>query len=495
VSLAFHPDVPINSGVVTHMVTQLGQFLDHDITLTPEEEADDCCQHPEEESCFPIALPQNDPFYATISTPQTCLEFSRSTAFCEELSTVREQMNGITAFVDASNVYGSNDETSILLRSGIDGKLLANQNTSSYDREMLPEIEGVLTAGDVRALEMPGLATMHTLFLREHNRLASEIKAASGNLNDEEIFQIARKILIAEMQNVIYAEYLPVVLGKQAMRKYNLELPKKHTDFSKYNSNVDPSITNSFATAAYRFGHSMIQGLISMMSTASASLQSQFQLRDNYFNMQNYLVGRGEGMEQILQGLINQPAQEMDRFVTEDATNFLFREIGHDFGSDLVARNIQRGRDHGLPGYNSWRRFCGLSSISSMSRRPSEIPSKQWKVLQTLYSSADQIDLFTGGLAETPVADGLTGHTFNCIKAKQFASLKDGDRFFFTHGSEAGSLTKGQLKEIRPRRLGDIICDNTGISSVRENVLLVASSSNPLRSCSEARSIRVGEFV
>ena len=118
---------------------------------------------------------------------------------------------------------------------------------------MLPEIEGVLTAGDVRALEMPGLATMHTLFLREHNRLASEIKAASGNLDDEEIFQIARKILIAEMQNVIYAEYLPVVLGKQAMRKYNLELPKKHTDFSKYNSNVDPSITNSFATAAYRF--------------------------------------------------------------------------------------------------------------------------------------------------------------------------------------------------------------------------------------------------
>jgi len=495
VSLAFHPDVPINSGVVTHMVTQFGQFLDHDITLTPEEEADDCCQHPEEESCFPIALPQNDAFYATISTPQTCLEFSRSTAFCEELSTVREQMNGITAFVDASNVYGSNDETSILLRSGVDGKLLANENTSSYDREMLPEIEGVLTAGDVRALEMPGLATMHTLWLREHNRLASEIKVASGSLNDEEIFQIARKILIAEMQNIVYGEYLPVVLGEQAMRKYDLELPKKQKEFSKYKSNTDPSITNSFATAAYRFGHSMIQGLISMMSTTSASLQSQFQLRDNYFNMQNYLVGRGEGMEQILQGLINQPAQEMDRFVTEDATNFLFREIGHDFGSDLIARNIQRGRDHGLPGYNSWRRFCGLSSISSMSQRPSEIASNQWEVLQTLYSSPDQIDLFTGGLAETPVADGLTGHTFNCIKAKQFASLKDGDRFFFTHSSEAGSLTKGQLKEIRGRRLGDIICDNTGISSVRENVLLVASSSNPLRSCSEARTIRVGEFV
>ena len=87
-----------------------------------------------------------------------------------------------------------------------------------------------------------------------------------------------------------------------------------------------------------RFGHSMIQGLISMMSTTTATLESEFQLRDHYFNMENYLLRRGEGMEQILQGLINQPAQEMDRFVTEEATNFLFKEIGHDFGSDLVAR-------------------------------------------------------------------------------------------------------------------------------------------------------------
>ena len=177
----------------------------------------------------------------------------------------------ITLSVTHASRYGSNDETSILLRSGIDGKLLANQNTSSYDREMLPEIEGVLTAGDVRALEMPGLATMHTLFLREHNRLASEIKDASGNLNDEEIFQIARKILIAEMQNVIYDEYLPVVLGEQAMRKYDLELPKKHKDFSKYKSSVDPSITNSFATAAYRYllsdQHNVFRALVTINFT------------------------------------------------------------------------------------------------------------------------------------------------------------------------------------------------------------------------------------
>jgi peroxidase len=301
------------------MVTQLGQFLDHDITLTPEDEAHDCCLNPEgDESCFPIVLPQNDTFYSTLSTPQTCLEFTRSTAWCEDLSKVREQMNGITAFVDASNVYGSADETIALLRSGVDGKLLANSDTSTYTREMLPEIEGLLTAGDVRALEMPGLATMHTLMLREHNRLATEIRTASAGLEDETVFQMARRILIAEWQNVIYSEYLPVVLGDDAMKKYRLNLPSKNSDTTKYSDSVDPSITNSFATAAYRFGHSMIQGLISMMSlTDPATLEAEYKLRDHYFNMENYFLNSGEGMEQILQGLVNQPAQEMDRSAVE----------------------------------------------------------------------------------------------------------------------------------------------------------------------------------
>ena len=308
-SVTFHPDVSVHSAAVTHMVTQLGQFLDHDITLTPEEEEHDCCAQPDTDNCFPIALPLDDSFYSLHS--QTCLEFTRSTAYCEDTVTTREQMNGITAFVDASNVYGSSAETTALLRSGQGGELKVN-SAVGYSRDILPEIDGLLQAGDVRALEMPGLATLHTLWLREHNRLARQIQE-QGQADDETIFQTARRILIAEMQNVVYSEYLPVVLGQEAMARYRLDLPHRHSDFSTYSADQDPSIANSFATAAYRFGHSMIQGLISMMSTTTANLESQFQLRENYFNMANYLLNDGEGMEQILQGLINQPAQEMDR--------------------------------------------------------------------------------------------------------------------------------------------------------------------------------------
>ena len=162
-------------------------------------------------------------------------------------------MNAITAFIDASSVYGSDSEMSALLRSGVEGKLRVNSNVSAFDREMLPEVDGVLTAGDVRARDMPGLAAMHTLFLREHNRLASQIKERSPEtLKDEEIFQLARRILIAEVQNIVYSEYLPVVLGETTMRKYDLNLPDGN-GYTTYRNDVDPGIVNVFATAAYRF--------------------------------------------------------------------------------------------------------------------------------------------------------------------------------------------------------------------------------------------------
>jgi len=171
VSTNFHgDDANAIDGQVTHMVTQWGQFLDHDITLTPEEEAHDCCIDDSDPNCLQIAIPDDDYFYSDHSV--TCLEFSRSTGFCEEdaifNSSDHEQLNGITAFVDASNVYGSLDVVTTDLRTNDgSGKL-------KEDNNMLPVLDpttGNRIAGDVRATEMPGLATLHTIFVREHNRI------------------------------------------------------------------------------------------------------------------------------------------------------------------------------------------------------------------------------------------------------------------------------------------------------------------------------------
>ena len=133
----------------------------------------------------------------------------------------------------------------------------------------------------------------------------------------------------------------------------------------------------------------------------------------------------------------------------------------------IFDRNIQRGRDHGLAGYNHWRRFCNLTELKSMEDRPEEISSAQWALLKDLYHSPQDIDLFVAGLAESRVPGGLTGRTFTCILARQFSALKTGDRFFFTHKDQRGSFNQEQLRQIRSRRLSDIICQNTDISSTR----------------------------
>ena len=498
VSSTFHPDLNIPQNKYSLMVMQFGQFLDHDMALTPEVVVEDCCEHPQQEDCFPINIPSKDPFYSTRAVPPKCLEFTRS----EECppnrfpwffkKTAREQFSVVTSFIDGSQIYSPNKTEALLLRSLQGGELKTN---SDFTREMLPAINGNLMAGDLRALDMPGLATIHTLFLREHNRIARFL--SSKYTDDEEIYQQARRIVIAELQNIVYGEYLPVILGKEAIEKYELNVTEK----TKYKKKMDPSIINSFATAAFRFGHSLIQGLVNMADPKDPdSLLMTYQLHKNFFNMDNYLLDDGQGMDRIVAGLLGQEAQTMDRFVTKDVTNFLFMEIGEDtgntkreFGADLVARNLQRGRDHGLPGYNKYRTFCGLKSLPRFKERsPPEISTANWKILAELYRTPDDIDLFVGGLAEFPFVDSLMGPTFNCIISIQFKKLLVGDRFFFTHDNQIGSFSSTQLSQLRKRTLRDIICENTEIVKTRENVFLLTGE---MLDCSNIQPMDMTIFI
>ncbi len=189
------------------------------------------------------------------------------------------------------------------------------------------------------------------------------------SFSDEIIYQEARRLVIAQMQTIIYNEYLPIVLGETYAKdpKNGLTTPATGT---KYDPSINPSVENGFATAAFRFGHSMIQGLIKVFMAATGAHVKDYKIRDHFFDPENYEAGirrniglsQAEivslmmdflGMENILLGLTIQPAQKFDQHVTEDATNHLFGNQGH--ATDLVARNIQRGRDHGLGGYAKYR--------------------------------------------------------------------------------------------------------------------------------------------
>ncbi|CAB4067226.1 PXDN [Lepeophtheirus salmonis] len=137
----------------------------------------------------------------------------------------------------------------------------------------------------------------------------------------------------------------------------------------------------------------------------------------------------------------------------------------------LKQKTILRGRDHGLPSYGDWREFCGLEPLCDWNNKPTEISENIWLLLKELYSSPNDIDIHTAGLAETPIPHSVLGPTNNCIIGRQFTALKDGDRFFFTHDGEAGSFTPKQVKALRQTSLSRVMCDNTGIDKISDYYL------------------------
>jgi len=502
-----HPDSDNPDYRFTHMVMQFGQFLDHDITLTPKDEETDCCKTSDLQSgdCLVIPIPSADRFYSWINETAHCLNFVRSQPVCR--SKTREQFSEISSYIDASNVYGSEIERSAILRTYRNGRLHRNSNTNQLPtreqlnirpntRTLRPETSSDFVAGDRRANEHPFLSSVHAIFLREHNRIAKLLKEyLPPHLQQDEIlYQETRRLVGAEMQNIVYGEYLPTILGVDFMKSYDLIVAEE----TKYDPNVDSSIFNAFATAAFRFGHSMINGMFKLVSQRNSRTSDEtddvywlWRLRE-VFDGQSV---RGERLplENMIEGLITQEPQTFDSFFTTEVTDHLFQKNHNreNFGADLLALNIQRGRDHGLPGYNAYRKACGLRYLTSWNQRPTEVDEKYWEKLKEVYNTVDNIDLYVGGVGETSVRGGVVGPTFACLIADQFRRLKFGDRFFYTH-TNANGLSKVVKDEILQRTLGDVLCDVTRLGKVQTWVTLQPNSDyNPYKTCSSNRQLNM----
>lgn len=150
---------------------------------------------------------------------------------------------------------------------------------------------------------------------------------------------------------ITYDEFLPVVLGSNAMSFYKLKvLP---SGFTNYDPNANPSIIGEFSTAAYRFGHSIVNGRFTMISADSK--RSTFMLKDNFFTPKRLKDGQ---LDSIMRGLVGRSAHRFDPFCHSDLRNHLYQSRNERTGSDLPAINIQRGRDHGIPGYVHYVKLC-----------------------------------------------------------------------------------------------------------------------------------------
>ncbi|MFK5924780.1 MAG: peroxidase family protein [Verrucomicrobiota bacterium] len=418
---------------------QWGQFLDHDITLTPISDISDP---------FNIKVPSGDPYF----DPQGSgtVEISLDRSYNELIDGVREQLNEITAYIDASNVYGSDTERAEELRQ-LDGsgQLKSSKgNLLPFNVNGLPnapsdDAPDFFLAGDFRANEQSGLTAMHTLFMREHNYWAKSIAKANSSLNGDQIYQLARSIVGAEIQIITYREFLPFLLG-----------PKSLPPYQGYRDDVNPGISNVFASASYRFGHSMLSASILRLDRRLEEIdEGHLDLASAFFNP-DAILNEG-GIDPILRGLAHQPAQEIDTLVVNDVRNFLFGPPGAG-GLDLAALNIQRGRDHGLPGYNEVRRNFGLPAAISFSDITPDVSLQQR--LAAIYGDIEKVDAWVGGLAEPHLPDALVGETNSAVLRDQFLRLRDGDRFWYQN-----HLNKKLQKLLESQTLSKIIHRNTKI--------------------------------
>ncbi len=234
-----------------------GQFVDHDIDLSePQQDGE----------AFDIVVPTGDPWFDPTGTGERTIPLTRSQfdpATGTSVDNPRQQINSITAFIDGSMVYGSDQPTADGLRSFEGGRLLIDDSGL-----LLLDDSGSVLAGDIRASENLSLTAMHTLFVREHNRLADQIADANPELTDEQIYQQARAVVIAEIQAITFNEFLPALLGTRAI-----------SSDDGYDSTVNPSIANEFSTAAYRFGHSTLNDDIEFFDSVRPSSAERIGLR------------------------------------------------------------------------------------------------------------------------------------------------------------------------------------------------------------------------
>lgn len=458
----FAQDGPLSDQMgLSDFVWVFGQFIDHDITLS---EGND------EPAMIPVNFP--DPHFnpggaiPSVVIPMTRTAVMEGTGTSED--NPRQHFNEITAWLDASTVYGSDDFRANWLRTFEDGKLKTSTgnllpfNTASgefndpvyIDAPNMADDVGMASrlfvAGDIRANENVLLTAYHTLFMREHNRRCEELILQHPDWQDEQIYQHARKIVGGILQRITFDEWLPAM---------GVELGT----YQGYDAQVDPSIINGFSAAAFRLGHTLLSGDILVMDAdGNERAEGPLKLRDAFFNPDAFV--ENGGVDPLFRGMGAQVQQELDAKIVDDVRNFLFGPPGAG-GLDLAAININRGRERGLPDFNTYRAALGLTPYNAF-REICDDPEVV-EVLQSNYSNVNDIDAWVGMLAESHMEGAIFGETVMAFMYKQFAAIRDGDRFYYENDEVLSTKEKAAIKATTMR---DVLMRNTGIKLMQDNV-------------------------
>eukprot|EP00093_Oithona_nana_P006459 06459.XXX_386344_372891_1 [CDS] Oithona nana genome sequencing. len=382
----------------------------------------------------------------------------------------REQTNRMTSWIDASFVYSTNEAWVNAMRTFVGGSLkmegdsifgmpsrnvdrvpLANHPAPHVLRMLDPERMYLL--GDPRVNQNPAFLALSIIFYRFHNLLAAKIQQQRPDWEDEDVFQAARRRVIATLQNIIMYEYLPSLLGEEV------------APYAGYKPDVHPGISHVFQSAAFRFGHTTVPpGIYRRDRTCNFRKSPHggmaLRLCSTWWDSQDTIDT--ESIEEILMGLSSQIGEREDIVLCSDVRNMLFGPM--EFSRrDLAALNIMRGRDNGLPDFNEVRKCHGFPKYQSWQDINPQLYEEHpdlFDKLKDLYGSLDNVDLYVGGMLESY---DRPGPLFRKIIKEQFERIRDSDRFWFEN-TEHEVLTEEEVDEIKSLSLADIIKQVTSIA-------------------------------
>ena len=292
-----------------------------------------------------------------------------------------------------------------------------------------PEANNEFLAGDVRASEHALLSTMHTLFLREHNKIANELHEMVSTWSDDQLFWKAKQIVVAKYQRVLYEEALPALFGEEAFNTYLV-------NSNSATRGTGLGITSEFSNAAFRYGHSMVTNNI-----------GKFPLTKLFFNAS---FVEETGLETLITETQKTVAQKVDLKIVDGLHNILFGN----FGEDLVTRNLYTGRNFQVGTYQVLSNCYGFPATTN---------------------TVENADPLRGLLSE-PVMEGssLTRGIATIVGEQLHRTFNNDPNMYFHIESEIGSHFYNQIKTTTLR---DIVVRNTDLTEndLPSNMFFVSS--------------------
>lgn len=255
VSLAVHDPLDLPT-VLSNLGVMFGQFIDHDLALTATTGVGSspfkCSCGSTNSDCVNIPTPSED----SIDSDQDCQVLTRSGASFEKLDCsfgAREQTNINTHWLDMSHLYGNDQSQMTSLRSFRNGRLKTTHQSGS-SKDFLPfapsgtcvdetDEQMCFESGDSRTSQNMMLVGIHTVWLREHNRIARQLQRLNPSWTDDDLYQETKRIITAMYHNILYGEWLPIILGQRMIRENDLMLKRPGEYHMNYDESTNPHIS------------------------------------------------------------------------------------------------------------------------------------------------------------------------------------------------------------------------------------------------------------